>query len=127
MREDLVMDALKMAIANRRPEPGEVIFHSGRGSQYTGHAFRELCFANGIIPSVGHTGICYGNAAESWNATFKKELIHLHIWTSVEHVKKGVFEFIEMYCNRKRIQKKLGYLSPTEFETGVDRVTPEAA
>jgi putative transposase len=128
MREELVMDALKMAIADRRPDPGEVIFHSDRGSQYTGRAFRELCFANGIIPSVGHTGICYDNAAaESWNATFKKELIHLHIWSGVEHVRKSVFEFIEVYYNRKRIQKNLGYLSPAEFEAGVDRDTPEVA
>jgi transposase InsO family protein len=43
---------------------------------------------NGIIPSVGQTGICFDNAAaESWNATFKKELIHLHAWKNVEHVR----------------------------------------
>ena len=72
------MDALKMAVEGRRPGKGEVVFHSDRGSQCTGRAFRELCFSSGIIPSVGETGICYDNAAaESWNATFKKELIHL--------------------------------------------------
>ena len=128
MREDLVMDALKMAIARRHPGEGEVIFHSDRGSQYTGQAFRELCFSNGIIPSVEHTGICFDNAAaESWNATFKKELIHLHIWNGLEHVRKGVFEFIEVYYNRKRIQRGLGYLSPSEYEARVDKVTSEAA
>jgi transposase InsO family protein len=63
MREELVTDALKMAVANRNPEKGEVVFHSDRGSQYTGHEFRNLCLSNGIIPSVGHTGICYDNAA----------------------------------------------------------------
>ena len=48
------MDALKMAIARRRPGEGEVIFHSDRVSQYTGRAFRELYFSNDIIPSVGY-------------------------------------------------------------------------
>jgi putative transposase len=63
MREDLVIDALKMAIANRRPREGQVVFHSDRGSQYTGRKFRDLCLGSGIIPSVGKTGICFDNAA----------------------------------------------------------------
>ena len=85
MREELVIDAFRMAVANRRPGTGEVVFHSDRGSQYTGRAFRDLCLGNGIIPSVGQTGICFDNAAaESWNATFKKELIHLHAWKNVD-------------------------------------------
>jgi transposase InsO family protein len=89
--------------------------------QYTGRAFRDACLSNGIIPSVGHTGICFDNAAaESWNATFKKELIHLHAWKNVAHVKQAAFEYVEVYYNRKRIQKRLGYLSPSEFELGVD-------
>lgn len=121
MREELVTGALEMALANRRPGIGEVVFHSDRGSQYTGRAFRDACFSNGIIPSVGHTGICFDNAAaESWNATFKKELIHLHAWKNVAHVTQATFEYVEVYYNRKRIQKGLGYLSPSEFELGVD-------
>ena len=73
MREELVIDAFRMAVENRRPGTGEVVFHSDRGSQYTGRAFRDVCLGNGIIPSVGQTGICFDNAAaESWNATFKK-------------------------------------------------------
>lgn len=128
MREELVMDALKMAIARRRPGIGEVVFHSDRGSQYTGSGFRDLCFSHGIIPSVGHTGICYDNAAaESWNATFKKELIHLHLWNDAEHVRNAAFRFIEVYYNRSRIQKELGYLSPAEYEAGFDKGMPEAA
>jgi putative transposase len=128
MREELVMDALRMAVENRRPGKGEVVFHSDRGSQYTGRAFRDLCFANGIIPSVGKTGICYDNAAaESWNATFKKELIHLHLWKDASHVRKDAFRYIEAYYNRTRIQKELGYLSPAEYESGFDRRMAEAA
>jgi transposase InsO family protein len=121
MRDGLVIDALFMAVRNRNPGEGDVVFHSDRGSQYTGQAFRGACLSNGIIPSVGHTGICFDNAAaESWNATFKKELIHLHVWKHVVHVRQAAFEFIEVYYNRKRIQKALGYLSPSEFESWID-------
>jgi len=128
MREDLVAGALRMAVANRRPAPGQVVFHSDRGSQYTGRKFRNLCFPSGIIPSAGKTGVCFDNAAaESWNATFKKELIHLHAWKNVAHVRTAVFEFIEVYCNRSRIQKQLGYLSPAEYESGFDKERLDAA
>jgi putative transposase len=128
MREELVIDALKMAIMNRKPKKGDVIFHSDRGSQYTGREFRDLCFSNGIIPSVGHTGICYDNAAaESWNATFKKELIHLHLWNDAGHVRQAAFRYIEAYYNRSRIQKELGYLSPAEYEAEFDRGMAKAA
>jgi len=121
MREELVLDAMKMAIRSRRPAAGEVVFHSDRGSQYTGTEFRGLCLANGIIPSVGHTGICYDNAAaESFNATLKKELIHLRVWAGMKAVKRAVFEYVEVYYNRKRIQKQLGYLTPFEYEYGID-------
>lgn len=128
MREELVIDALRMAVANRRPKEGQVVFHSDRGSVYTGHNFRELCFSEGIIPSVGHTGICYDNAAaESWNATYKKELINLHVWQDTDHARQASFEFIEVYYNRARIQKELGYRSPAEYEAGFDKERSQAA
>jgi len=121
MREELVLDALEMAIRRRRPPAGQVVFHSDRGSQYTGAAFRGMCLDNGILPSVGHTGICYDNAAaESWNATLKKELIHLRPWAGLTAVRHAVFEYVEAYYNRRRIQKALGYLSPAEYEAQVD-------
>ena len=73
--------------------------------------------ANGIIPSVGHTGICYDNAmAESFNATIKKELIHLHTWPTLRAVKKAVFEYIAGYYNRKRPHTSIGNAVPCEFE-----------
>lgn len=128
MREELVIDALRMAVANRRPKEGQVVFHSDRGSVYTGRNFRELCFSEGIIPSVGHTGICYDNAAaESWNATYKKEFINLHVWKNTGHVRQASFEFIEVYYNRARIQKELGYRSPAEYEAGFDKERSQAA
>lgn len=117
MRTELVTTALTMAIARRRPPIGQAIIHSDRGSQYTSHEFRDLALANGIIPSVGHTGICFDNAmAESFNATIKKELIHQHTWPTVDRVKHAVFEYIEVYYNRQRPHTRIGGLSPHEFE-----------
>jgi hypothetical protein len=64
------------------------------------------CAPNGVIPPVGKTGICFDNAAaESFNATLKKELIHLHVWAALKKVRQVVFEYIETYYNRKRIQR----------------------
>ena len=121
MREGLVLDAMKMAVAARRPGMGGVVFHSDRGSQYTGKAFRDLCLSSGVIPSVGHTGSCFDNAAaESFNAILKKELIHLHVWHGLKMVRNAVFEYIEVYYNRRRIQKRLGYLTPAEYEEQID-------
>ncbi len=96
--------------------------------QYTGAKFRDACLGNGIIPSVGKTGICFDNAAaESFNATLKKELIHLHVWTSPKQVTSSVFEYVESYYNRKRIQRELGYMSPYEYESRIDFETELAA
>lgn len=128
MRQSLVMDALEMAINARKPAIGALVFHSDRGSVYTGHAFRDLCLSNGIIPSVGHTGICFDNAAaESWNAIYKKELINLNIWDDENHVRQASFDFIEVYYNRHRIQRRLGYLTPSEYETEFDNGDNQAA
>lgn len=121
MREDVVAGALKMAIQNRRPAEGEVVMHTDRGSQYTGSKFRDLCLANGILPSVGKTGICFDNAAaESFNATLKKELVHLHVWTTIREAAGAIFEYVESYYNRKRIQRELGYMTPVEYESRID-------
>jgi putative transposase len=117
MRTSLVTDALRMAIEGQRPGIGDVVIHSDRGCQYTSGEFRALALANGIIPSVGHTGICYDNAmAESFNATIKKELIHLHTWPSLKAVRNAVFEYIEVYYNRKRPHSSIGYATPCELE-----------
>ena len=117
MRTSLVTDALAMAVERQRPGIGEVVVHSDRGSQYTSHDFRNMALANGLIPSVGHTGICFDNAvAESFNATIKKELIHLHTWPTLSEVKNEVFHYIEVYYNRKRPHSKIGYLAPCDVE-----------
>jgi putative transposase len=117
MRTSLVTDALRMAIEQQRPGIGDVVIHSDRGCQYTSIDLRTLALPNGIIPSVGNTGICYDNAmAESFNATIKKELINLHTWPTPRAVRKAVFEYIEVYYNRRRPHSSIGNATPYEFE-----------
>jgi transposase InsO family protein len=93
------------------------VVHTDRGSQYTSNAFRDKCFDAGAIPSVGRTGSCFDNAAaESVNATIKKELINLRTWHNLAEVRAALFEYIEIDYNRDRIHQGLGYLTPLEFE-----------
>jgi putative transposase len=116
MRTELVEDALMMAFAQRAPETG-VIFHSDRGSQYTGHDFAELARANGVVLSVSRKGECWDNAvAESWFATIKRELIDTRSWPTRAGLQRAVFEYIEGWYNTRRLHSTLGYLSPAQYE-----------
>lgn len=118
LRTSLVTDALAMAITHRAP-PAGVIFNSDRGSQYTAQEFDSCCRANGIRRSLGRTGICYDNAvAESFFATYKKELIRTRPWPSLKHLKKETFDWIETYYNRRRRHSTISYLTPEEYELG---------
>ncbi len=127
MRTSLVTDALQMAITHRRPGAG-VIFHTDRGCQYTSAEFARFCTANGVNRSLGRTGICYDNAvAESFFATFKKELVHTRPWPDVHNLRKATFDWIETYYNTCRRHSTLGYLTPAEYEQGIRSINQLAA
>ena len=127
MRTSLVTDALQMAITHRNPPPG-VIFHSDRGTQYTSHEFDDFCRHHSIRRSLGRTGICYDNAvAESFFASYKKELIHTRPWPTRTTLKKATFTWIEEYYNRARRHSTLGYLTPAEYELGLRHINELAA
>jgi putative transposase len=116
MRTELVTDALQMALAQRRPEPG-LIWHSDQGSQFVSLVFGQQARAAGIAQSMGSTGDCFDNAvAESFFATLKKELIHGRSWPSKAELRTEVFEYIEVFFNRRRRHSTLGFRSPSEFE-----------
>jgi len=120
-RSELVPGALSNALAARNPGTSELIIHHDRGSQYTSNEYRDRLFAAAVIPSVGHTGICYDNAAaESFNASTKKELIHQHVWHDADEVRTAIFDYIERYYNRVRKQRRLGRMSPASYETAFD-------
>jgi putative transposase len=116
MRTELVSDALQMALARRRPAPG-LIWHSDQGSQFVSLAFGQQARAAGIAQSMGSRGDCFDNAvAESFFATLKKELIHGRSWPTKSELRTEVFEYIEIFFNRRRRHSTLGFLSPSEFE-----------
>lgn len=117
MTSQLVIDALQMAIWRRR-KPQGVIIHSDRGSQYCSHDYQKLLAENGFICSMSKRGDCYDNASmESWNHSFKVEAIHGEKFLTRADAKSHVFEYIDVYYNRKRLHSGLGYLSPVYFET----------
>jgi len=116
IREDLVIDALEMAVQNRGDAVPE-IHHSDQGSQYASVAFRGKLEKYGIQPSMSHRGSCYDNAVvESFFKTMKNELIKLVRFNSREEARSGVFDYVEVFYNRNRLHSKLGYKSPVEFE-----------
>lgn len=116
MTVNLVSDALTMALW-RRKMPTGVIVHSDRGSQYCAHAYQRLLRNNRLICSMSKKGDCYDNAAmESWNHSLKIEAVHGERFATREKARAHVFEYIEVYYNRKRLHSTLGYLSPESFE-----------
>jgi putative transposase len=116
MRADLVVDALNMAIARRRPEAG-LIHHSDQGSQFVSLAFGQACGKAGIARSMGSRGDCWDNAvAESFFATLKRELIRRQSWPTRAELRQAVFEYIEIFYNATRRHSTLGMLSPIQFE-----------
>lgn len=116
MTSKLVCDALTMALW-RRKRPSGVIVHSDRGSQYCSQEYQRLLQGNQLICSMSKKGDCYDNAAmESWNHSFKVEAIHGEKLSTRDDTKAHVFEYIDVYYNRKRLHSTLGYLNPEAFE-----------
>ncbi len=115
LRTELVLEALDMALWQRRPE--QVIHHSDQGSQYTSIAFGMRCKEAGVRPSMGSVGDAYDNAmCESFFATLECELLDRSRFRSRAEARLAIFEFIEGFYNRRRRHSALGYQSPVAFE-----------
>ena len=115
LRTGLVLNALDMAVKQRRPQ--EVIHHSDQGSQYTSIAFGKRCKDEGVRPSMGSVGDCYDNAmCESFFATLECELIERTRFDNHAQAKREVFRFIEGWYNPHRRHSALDYLSPINYE-----------
>jgi putative transposase len=127
LRTELVLEALDMAVWQRRPR--EVIHHSDQGSQYASIAFGSRCKRAGVRPSMGSVGDCYDNAmCESFFATLDCELIDRVRLRAPREAKRTVFEWIEGWYNPRRRHSSLGYLAPAEFERrAVGEVVVDAA
>ena len=115
LRTELVLEALNMALEQRRPEG--VIHHSDQGTQYTSIAFGLRCRKAGVRPSMGSVGDCFDNAmCESFFATLECELLDRRRFKNHEEARRAIFEFLEGWYNLHRRHSSLGYLSPAEFE-----------
>ena len=117
MQTDFVLDALEQALYARRPERGELICHSDRGSQYVSIRYTERLAEAGIEPSVGSKGDSYDNAlAETINGLYKAELIHRRgPWRTREAVEIATLEWVNWF-NHHRLLEPIGYLTPAEAE-----------
>ena len=119
----IVTNALTHAINQQKPEAG-LIFHSDRGSQYAAKAVRHIIKAHGFIQSMSRKANCYDNAmAESFFHTLKTELVYFEKYITINQAKQSLFEYIEIFYNRKRIHSAIGYKTPCEYEK-IYRCTP---
>ncbi len=116
LRTELVVAALDMAVARRRPDAG-LIHHSDHGSQYTSLTFGQRLHDAGLIASRGSRGDCYDNALmESFFATLECELLAGRDFPTHGAARAALFDFIEGFYNTQRRHSALGYLSPMAHE-----------
>ena len=129
MRTEVVLDAMLMAKWRRQPQK-PVMIHSAQGSQFGSDEFSRWCKENNLTTSMSRRGNCYDNAvAESFFSNLKKEKIKNRLYNTREEAKSDVFEYIEMFYNRKRRHGYVNQMSPMAFEalqTGTTWVTSEA-
>jgi transposase InsO family protein len=116
MQDELVITALQQAFMHRQPGAG-LIHHSDRGSQYTSKNFKDLLIKYRIVASMSGTGNCYDNAViESFFHTLKTEHVYFERYATRDQARCSIFEYIEVFYNRKRRHSTLNYLSPVVFE-----------
>jgi len=113
---DLVSEALRHAIEARRPSPG-LLHHSDRGCQYTSDAYQRTLQTLGIVCSMSRTGNCYDNAVmERFFWSLKHEWTNHDVYTNLPAARSGVFQYIDMFYNTKRIHQTLDYKTPDQYE-----------
>nr|WP_189654315.1 IS3 family transposase [Nonomuraea spiralis] len=114
---DLVVNALAMAVARRKPDASSTILHSDHGTQYTSWAFGKRLQDAGLLGSMGTVGDCYDNAMmESFWGTMQLELLDARIWKTREELANAIFEWIECWYNPYRRHSSIGMHSPVTFE-----------
>jgi len=116
MSADLVARSLEQAVCRRSPQKG-LVAHSDRGSQYTSTKYKKHALKHGIELSMSSTGNCFDNAAmESFFHTLKTEHVFFQNFSTRAEATQSIFEYVEVFYNRRRLHSTLGYLSPCEFE-----------
>ena len=113
----LVTNALGMAINNRRPVRDQTVIHSDHGSQFTSWAFTQRAKDSGLLPSMGTVGDAYDNAViESFWGRMQTELLDRQRWRTRIELANAIFEYLEVFYNRRRRHSTLGWLTPIEYE-----------
>jgi transposase InsO family protein len=113
---ELTEQALLMALTTRQPGAG-LLHHSDRGSQYAATNYQHVLRTHGLIPSMSRKGNCWDNACvESFFGTLKREIVYHRHYATRTDARQDIFEYIEVFYNRKRRHSTLGYESPAEFE-----------
>lgn len=116
MKKELVLRALHNAYKSQNPSDG-LIFHSDRGSQYASHEFRKALNVYKMVQSMSRKGNCYDNApAESFFSTLKREFTNHQRFKSLDQARSALFEYIEIFYNRKRLHSAIQYKTPIQFE-----------
>ena len=116
MTEELTIDSLNMALNGRKIE-NDLMHHSDQGSQYASERFRTVIKNHSITSSMSRKGSCYDNAVvESFFKTIKAELAREVRFKTREEGRSAIFEYIEIFYNRRRLHSTLGYQSPVEYE-----------
>jgi putative transposase len=128
MTRELTRDALRMAWFRRRPAPG-AIHHCDRGSQYCSHDYQALLKQYGMTASMSRKGNCWDNAVtESFFNSLKNERVHHQRYTTRAQARQDLFEYIELFYNRRRRHSALGYRSPADFHSAwIDQHIRQAA
>jgi putative transposase len=113
----LVTNALGMAIEQRGPSDGQTVIHSDQGTQFTSWSFTQRAIDSGLLPSMGSVGDCYDNAMiESFWSRMQVELLDRQRWTTRVELANAIFEYLEIFHNRRRRHSSLGMLTPIEYE-----------
>jgi putative transposase len=127
LRADLCTDALVMALQRRRPEAG-LIHHSDRGVQYAAGPYRQVLKRHGIQQSMSRRGNCLDNAPmASFFASLKKEHVHQARFRSRAEARAAVFDYVEIFYNRRRLHSALGYRTPAEARAAMEGISMRAA
>lgn len=117
----LVVNALDMAIRNRRPEPGGIV-HADHGAQFTSWVFGEKIRSAGLLPSFGTVGDGLDNAMmESFWSSMQIELLNRRKWKTRVELANAIFEYIEIFYNRQRRHSAIDYRTPIEHELLSDK------
>jgi putative transposase len=116
LSRELVIEALNMAVKNRRPSRG-LLLHSDRGCQYASSDYQKQLWRHGIICSMSRKGNCWDNAPmESFFHTLKTELVYSRHYETRAQARSDIFEYIEVFYNRFRLHSAIGYETPENYE-----------